>query len=92
MLEAELSLKSIIMRQVIVYLGEENYWVVECPSLPGCISQGKNRAEALDNIKDAIEAYILALEEDNLKIPEDRFNAALKAPVWEDDPKDFLEN
>ena len=61
------------MRQVIVYPGEDNYCVVECPSLPGCISQGKNCAEALDNIKDAIEAYISALEEDNLEIPEDRF-------------------
>ena len=67
------------MRQVIVYPGEDNYWVVECPSLPGCISQGKNRAEALDNIKDAIDAYISALEEDNLEIPEDRFEAMLVA-------------
>ena len=53
------------MRQVVVYPGEDDYWVVECPSLPGCISQGKNRAEALENIKDAIEAYNAALEEDN---------------------------
>ena len=52
------------MRQVVVYPGEDGYWVVECPSLPGCISQGKNRAEALENIKDAIEAYNAALEED----------------------------
>ena len=67
------------MRQVVVYSGEDNYWVVECPSLPGCISQGKNRAEALENIKQAIEAYIAALEEDNLEIPEDRFDAMLVA-------------
>ena len=53
------------MRQVVVYPGEDNYWVVECPSLPGCISQGKSRAEALENIKDAIEAYNAALEEDD---------------------------
>ena len=56
-------LESSIMRQVVIYPGEDNYWVVVCPSLPGCISQGKNRAEALENIKDAIEAYIVALEE-----------------------------
>lgn len=56
--------RQIIMRQVVVYPGEDGYWVVECPSLPGCISQGKNRAEALENIKDAIEAYNAALEED----------------------------
>lgn len=54
-----------IMRQVVVYPGEDGYWAVECPSLPGCISQGKNRAQALENIKDAIEAYNTALEEDN---------------------------
>lgn len=29
------------MRQVIIYPGEDGYWIVECPSLPGCISQGK---------------------------------------------------
>ena len=52
------------MRQVVVYPGEDNYWVVECPSLPGCISQGENRADALKNIKEAIEAYIAALEDD----------------------------
>ena len=61
------------MRQVVVYPGEDNNWVVECPSLPGCISQGKNRLEALENIKVAIEAYIAVLEEDNLEVPEDRY-------------------
>ena len=61
------------MRQVVVYPGEDNNWVVECPSLPGCISQGKNRLEALENIKVAIEPYIAVLEEDNLEVPEDRY-------------------
>ena len=61
------------MRQVVVHPGEDNHWVVECPSLPGCISQGKNRLEALENIKVAIEAYIAALEEDNVEVPEDRY-------------------
>ena len=67
------------MRQVVVYPGEDNYWVVECPSLPGCISQGKGREEALENIEEAIDAYIAALQEDNLEIPEDRFEAMLVA-------------
>ena len=67
MLESKPSLTSIIMRQVIVYLGEDNYWVTECPSLPGCISQGKTRTEALDNIRDAIDAYISAREEGALE-------------------------
>ena len=52
------------MRQVIIYPGEDGYWVIECPSLPGCISQGKTKKEAIANIKEAINGYIKALEED----------------------------
>ena len=51
------------MRQVIIYPGEDNYWVAECPSLPGCISQGKTKEEAITNIREAIQEYIRALEE-----------------------------
>ena len=69
------------MRQVVVYPGEDNYWVVECPSLPGRISQGKIRQEALKNIKEAIEAYIAALEEDNFAVPEDHFDTMLVASI-----------
>ncbi len=34
---------------------EDGYWIVECPSIPGCFSQGDTKAEAIENIKDAIE-------------------------------------
>ena len=44
------------MRQVLIYPGEDGFWVAECPSLPGCISQGKTKAEAVLNIKEAIWA------------------------------------
>jgi predicted RNase H-like HicB family nuclease len=67
------------MRQVIVYPGEDNYWIVECPSLPGCISQGKTREEAITNIQEAITGYIEALHEDKLPVPEERFEALLLA-------------
>ncbi len=67
------------MRQVLIYAGEDGYWVAECPSLPGCISQGKDKAEALENIREAIRGYIAALEEDNLLVPEERFEALLVA-------------
>ena len=60
------------MRQVILTPGEDGYWVVEVPSLPGCISQGKTREEAITNIKEAIDGYITALLEDGLRIPEER--------------------
>jgi predicted RNase H-like HicB family nuclease len=65
------------MRQVIIYPGEDYYWVAEVPSLPGCISQGKTREEAVTNIKEAINAYINALKEDGLSVPEERFEALL---------------
>lgn len=56
------------MRQVIVYPGEDGYWVAECPSLPGCVSQGESREQAITNIKEAIEGYILVLKEDGLPV------------------------
>lgn len=67
------------MRQVIIYPGEDGYWVGECPSLPGCVSQGKTREEALANIKEAIQGYVAALKEDGLNIPEERFETMLVA-------------
>ena len=67
------------MRQVIIYPGEDGYWVVECPSLHGCISQGKSKAEAIANIWEAIHGYVKALEEDSLPVPEERFEALLVA-------------
>ena len=62
-----------MMRQVVIYPGEDGYWVAECPSLSGCISQGKTRQEAIANIKEAIEGYIVSIEEDGLLVPEERF-------------------
>lgn len=53
-----------MLRQVIIYPGEDGYWVAECPSLPGCVSQGTTKEEAIANIKEAIESYILVLEEE----------------------------
>ncbi len=61
------------MRQVIVYPGEDGYWIAECPSLPGCISQGKTREGTIRNIREAIDAYVAALEEDGLPVPDERF-------------------
>lgn len=65
------------MRQAIVYPGEDGYWVAEVPSLPGCISQAKNREEVIINIREAIQAYINALKEDGIVVPEERFDALL---------------
>ncbi len=34
---------------------EDGVWVVECPAIPGCVSQGESKQQALENIKDAIK-------------------------------------
>jgi predicted RNase H-like HicB family nuclease len=57
-----------------MYKDEDNYWVVQCPSLKGCVSQGKTKQEALSNIKEAITGYIAALEEDGLPVPEENLD------------------
>jgi len=58
-----------------MYKGEDGFWVVECPSLPGCVSQGKTKEEALKNIKEAIELYIEVLKEDKKPVPPEKYEA-----------------
>ena len=65
------------MRQVIIYPGEDGYYVAECPSLPGCISQGNTKEEAIINIKEAIEGYELVLLEDQMPIPAETFDSMM---------------
>ena len=67
------------MRQVVIYPGEDGYWVVECPSLPGCISQGKTKEAAIANIREAIALYIETLQEDGLPVPDERFETQVVA-------------
>ena len=52
------------MRVVIIRPGDDFGWVAECPSLPGCVSQGQTKSEAISNIKEAIELYLEVLPED----------------------------
>ncbi len=67
------------MRQVLLYPGEEGFWIAECPSLAGCISQGESRQAAIESIKEAIEAYVEALKDDDLPVPEDKFEVLVVA-------------
>ncbi len=48
---------------------EDGMYIVKCPSLPGCISQGNTKDEVLSNIKDAIEGYLQSLKKHNESIP-----------------------
>ena len=55
--------------RIVIEQDEDGIFVAECPTLPGCISQGKTRSEALENIKDAIKGYLESLEKHKEPIP-----------------------
>jgi predicted RNase H-like HicB family nuclease len=60
------------MRQVILYPDrEDGGWVAEVPSLPGCVSEGQTREEALANVREAIEAWVEAAKSLGREIPAD---------------------
>jgi predicted RNase H-like HicB family nuclease len=65
------------MRQIVITPDEDGGYVVECPSLPGCYSQGDTLDEAIANIREAIELYIEVLQEENRPIPEDKLDRVL---------------
>ena len=58
-------------RRVVLYPGEDGYVVAEVPSLPGCVSQGKSREEALENVREAISLHVEVLRERGQPVPED---------------------
>ncbi len=59
------------MTQFLVTLeqDEDGFIVAECPSLPGCLTQGRTREEAIANIKEAIEGYLASLEKHGEPLP-----------------------
>jgi predicted RNase H-like HicB family nuclease len=59
-------------RRVLLHPGEDGYVVAEVPSLPGCISQGSTREEALANIREAITLHVEVLQERGEPVPEDK--------------------
>jgi len=64
--------RKVIMRQVILIPDhEEGGYTVTVPSLPGCISEGDTLAEALENIKEAIELHIESMIARGKEVPED---------------------
>ena len=58
-------------RRVVLYPGEDGFLVAEVPSLPGCVSQGKTREEALANVREAISLHEDVLRERGEPVPED---------------------
>ena len=67
------------MRYVLLYQDEENNWIAEVPSLPGCHSDGQTREEAIVRVKEAIELYIEVLRDDNMDVPDEYPNLSLVA-------------
>jgi antitoxin HicB len=55
--------------RVLIESDEDGQFVAQVPALPGCISQGKTRAEALQNAKEAIAGYLASLEQHGDPIP-----------------------
>ncbi|MCY4579605.1 MAG: type II toxin-antitoxin system HicB family antitoxin [Chloroflexi bacterium] len=62
---------------VTLYQDEDEVWVVECPAIPGCVSQGQTRSEALNNIREAItlclevraeQGYPLTVETEQVEV------------------------
>lgn len=67
------------MREAVIYRGQDGYWIAECPSLPGCVSQGKTKAEAIANIREAIDGWIETAKARGLEIPEETFDVQVIA-------------
>jgi predicted RNase H-like HicB family nuclease len=55
--------------RVVIEPDEDGVFVAECPALPGCVSQGATRTEALVNIQEAIQGYLQSLEKHHEPIP-----------------------
>ena len=55
--------------KIAISQDEDGVYVIECLNLPGCISQGKTKEEAVVNIKDAIRGYLESLKKHNEEIP-----------------------
>lgn len=49
----------------------EGYHTVTVPALPGCISQGQTKEEALEHAREAIQGYLESLRKDGIAVPED---------------------
>lgn len=67
-----------LLYRVLIEQDEDGVFVAECPSLPGCVSQGATRDEAVANMKDAIAGYIESLRQHNEPIPPSTWEATIE--------------
>lgn len=66
---------------MIIEQDEDGIFVATCPSLPGCVSQGKTEEEALESIKEAIALHLECLGEDGLPLKRDSKKIEIMASV-----------
>ena len=55
--------------RVLIEQDEDGVFVATCPALPGCVSQGNTRAEATQNIREAVTAYLRSLRKHKEPVP-----------------------
>lgn len=63
-----LNLEVTMMLHVTLEQAEDGWFVAECPALPGCVSQGEDEYDALENIKEAITACLWAEDQKAMQI------------------------
>ena len=67
---------------VTIEEAEDGWFVVECPALPGCVSQGQDQKEALENIKEAITAWLWAEDKKAVaNLPSDHLRVELTVAI-----------
>lgn len=67
--------------RILIDQDEDGMFVAECPSLPGCVSQGGTRDEALDNVRDAIKGYLESLKKHDEPLPPSIQEEIIEIPV-----------
>ena len=75
-------LESAIMKfRVVIEQDEDGAFIAQCATLPGCVSQGATRSEALVNIREAIEGYLASLKKHDEPIPPPISEEVVEIPV-----------
>jgi len=67
--------------RIYIEQDEDGVFIVTCPALPGCVSQGRTRQEACDQIRDAIELYLQSLREHGEAVPSGLDEAVIEVPA-----------
>jgi len=68
----------VVKYRVYLEQDEDGMFVAACPALPGCVSQGRTRSEATDNIREAIEGYLKSLKKHGDPVPPGIFEEVIE--------------